>query len=113
MTRPFWHLKRGGETLAVLRPDGRALIPEVDGQFTIEAACELMPAFESVRHLFERELAILDEEGEAEQAEWSEIWEELMAPGLFVESPDGQERSKILWIHFSDGRAWWWPLSSP
>jgi hypothetical protein len=109
---PIWHLTRGGETLAVLRPDGRELVPELDGHFTIEAAYEPTPAFEQVRHLFEREIAIIDEEGEAEQAEWSAIWEELMAPGLFVESPDRQERWDILWIHFQDGRAWWWPLGS-
>lgn len=107
---PFWLLKRGGETLAVLRPDGRALVPDLDGQFTIEMACEPTPAFQSVRHLFEREMAILDDEGDAEQAEWAAIWEELTAPGLFVESSDVQERADILWIHFLDGRAWWWPL---
>lgn len=112
MARPIWHLTRGGETLVVLRPDGRSLVPELDGHFTVEAAYEPTSTFEAVRHLFEREIAIIDSEGEAEQAEWSAIWEELAAPGLFVESPDGQDRWDILWIHFQGGRAWWWPLGS-
>lgn len=112
MTRPLWYLKRGGETLAMLRPDGLEVVPDLDRQFTIEAAYELTPAFERVRHLFEREIALLDDEGEAEQAEWADIWDELMGPGLFVESADGKERRDILWIHFLDGRAWWWPLDS-
>lgn len=112
MAMPVWHLTRGGETLAILCPDGKGRVPELDGQFTIEAAYEPTPAFESVRHMFEREIAIINEEGEGEQAEWFAIWEALIAPGLFVESPDRQERWDILWIHFQDGRAWWWPLGN-
>jgi hypothetical protein len=112
MVRPIWHLTRGGETLAILRPDGRALVPELDGHFTVEAAYEPMPAFESVCHLFEREIAVIDKEGEADVTEWFAIWEELKGPGLFVESPDRRDRWDILWIHFQNGRAWWWPLGS-
>jgi len=59
-------LTRGGETLALLKFDGQCLVPELDGHFTVEAAFEPAPAFESVRHLFEREIAIIDDEGEAE-----------------------------------------------
>jgi hypothetical protein len=106
----FWKLTRGGEVLAVLRPDGRALVPELDGQFTIEAAYEPTPAFERLRHLFEREVELLEVDEDAENEEWLAIWEELAAPGLFVESADGLDRFDILWIHFKEGRAWWWPL---
>jgi hypothetical protein len=112
VARPFWRLTRGGETLAYLRPDGKLRFPDLDGHFTSEAAFEPTPAYEPVRHLFEREVEIAGEEGEAEQAEWSAIWEELVAPGLFVESPDGEDRWDILWIHIRDGGAWWWPLGS-
>ena len=109
---PYWRLTRGGETLAYLRCDGKALVPELDGHFTSEAAFDPTPAFEPVRHLFEREIAIIDDEGEAEQTEWAAIWEELAAPGLFVVSSDGRDRWDILWIHIQNGRAWWWPLGS-
>jgi hypothetical protein len=103
-------LTRGGETLAYLRCDGKAQVPELDGHLTIEADFEPTPAFEPLRHLFEREIAIVESEGEADQAEWSAIWDELVAPGLFVESADGRDRWDILWIHIQNGRAWWWPL---
>jgi hypothetical protein len=112
MTKRFWHLTRGGETIAILRPDGKSLVPELDGYFTSEAAYEPTPAFESVRHLFDREIAIVISEDEAEGAEWAAIWGELKAPGLFGEAPDGRERWDILWIHFENGRAWWWPLGN-
>jgi hypothetical protein len=105
-------LTRGGETLALLRFDGQWLVPELDGHFTSEAAFEPMPAFEPVRQLFEREIAIIDDESETAQAEWAEIWETLKAPGLFVESPDGRDRWDVLWVHIQNGRAWWWPLGS-
>lgn len=112
MGNSLWRLIRGGEVLAFLHCDGQALVPELDGHFTVEAAFEPVPALEPVRYLFEREVAILDDEGEAEQAEWSAIWDELTAPGLFIESLDGRERWDILWIHVQNGRAWWWPLGS-
>ena len=114
MTEQFWRLTRSGEVLAVLRPDGRSLVPGLDGQFTIETAYEPTPALEPLRHLFEREVGLLEVDSEAENREWSDIWEELLAPGMFVESADGLDRFDILWIHFQGGRAWWWPLySSP
>ena len=68
------------------------------------------PAFEELRPLFEREAELLEIDREPENTEWAEIWEELKAPGLFVESADGRQRFDILWIHFRNGRAWWWPL---
>ena len=102
-----WRLTRGGELLAILRPDGRTLITD---QQAVEGRYETAPAFESVRKLFEREAALLDVDGEKENDEWAEIWEELSAPGLFVESPDGRKRIDILWIHFKNDRAWWSPL---
>lgn len=110
MARGEMRLTRGGEVLAVLRPDGRRLVPELDTHVTVEAAYTTTPAFEPVRHLFERELQILDVETEPESGEWLDIWEELKGPGLFVESDDGPARFDILWIHFDHGRAWWWPL---
>jgi hypothetical protein len=105
-----WRLTRGGEVLAVLCPAGRSLVPELDGQFILEAAYATTPAFEAVRHLFEREVQLLDVDSEPENNEWLDIWEKLKKPGMFVESADGLERFDILWVHFKNGRAWWWPL---
>jgi hypothetical protein len=110
MARDKYLLTRGGEILAHLDPDRRSLVPELDGHFTIEAAYTTTPAFEPLRHLFERDAQLLDVDSEAENNEWADIWDELKAPGLFVESADGRERFDILWIHFKHGRAWWWPL---
>ncbi len=101
---------RGGETLAHLTPDGLFLVPEIDGHFTLEAACTTTAAFEPLRSLFEREVQLLDADSDQENSEWDAIWEELQEPGLWVESVDGMERYAILWIHFREGRAWWWPL---
>jgi hypothetical protein len=106
----LWRLTRGGEVLAVLRPDGRSLVPELDSYFAVESAYEPTPAFAPLRRLFEREVELLEVDSEAENQEWSKIWEELLAPGMYVESADGQDRFNILWIHFKDGRAWWRPL---
>lgn len=105
--RKEWRLTRGGELLAVLRQDGRRRIPEHECP---EAAAETMPAFEPLRPRFEREAELLDVDREPENSEWVDIWEALKAPGLFVESPDGRDRIDVLWIHFRDGRAWWYPL---
>jgi hypothetical protein len=69
-----------------------------------------MPAFEPLRPLFEREAELLEVDSEPENSEWANIWERLLAPGMFVVAPDGRERIEILWIHFKDGRAWWFPL---
>ncbi|MDO9018623.1 MAG: hypothetical protein Q8S73_37790 [Deltaproteobacteria bacterium] len=102
-----WRLTRGGELLAILRPDGQQLMTD---QQAVEGRYETTAAFEPVRHLFERETALLDVDSEQENAEWADIWEELSAPGLFVESPDGRKRIDILWIHFKNNRAWWFPL---
>jgi hypothetical protein len=96
--------------LADLKPDGRSLVPELDGHLTVEAAYTTTPAFEPVRHLFEREAQLLDADSEPENTEWVDIWDELKAPSMFVESADGRERFDILWIHFEYGRAWWLPL---
>jgi hypothetical protein len=107
-----WRLTRGGEVLALLHPDGQWLVPELDGHFTIEAAYTTTMAFESVRHLFDREAQLLDVDSEHENHEWIDIWEELKRPGLFVELDDGLEKFDILWIHFKYGRVWWFPLCS-
>ncbi len=110
MGRRLWRLTRGGVLLAFLRPDGRRLVPELDGHATVEAAYETTEAFETVRALFEREVELLDTNADEENAEWLAIWEQLQGPGLFVESADGRLRFDILWIHFQNNRAWWWPL---
>ena len=81
-----WRLTRGGEVLADSRPDGRSLVPELDGHLAIEAAYATTPAFEAVRHLFEREVQLLDVDSEPENNEWADIWEELKEPGMLVES---------------------------
>ncbi len=102
-----WRLVRGGELLAILRPDGRQLHTD---QQAVEGTYESAPAFELLRHLFEREVELLDTDRDAENAEWADIWKELCKPGLFVESANGRTRIEILWVHFKDGRAWWYPL---
>ena len=102
-----WHLTRGGELLAVLKPVGGWKFADYP---CIESTYEVTPAFEVVRALLEREVELLDVDREPENTEWAEIWEQLKEPGMFVESPDGRERLDILWIHFKDDRAWWWPL---
>ena len=108
-TRNNWvyHLTRGGELLAELTPVDEwrfAEFPCVEAQYTTT------DAFTAVKPLFDREAMLLDTDDEAENNEWADIWDELKSVGLFVESPDGSERFDILWIHFKDGRAWWWPL---
>ncbi len=100
-------LMRGGERLAILRPDGRQFFTNSQA---VEAESETAPAFEPLRHLFEREAELLDVDREPENNEWADIWDRLRAPGLFVETPDGRERIDILWVHFKNGRAWWFPL---
>jgi hypothetical protein len=102
-----WHLTRGGELLAVLRPVGNWRHADYP---CVEAVHETTPAFEPLRPLLERELELLEIDDEPENSEWAEIWETLKAPGMFVETPGGREHVDILWIHFQDDRAWWWPL---
>lgn len=106
-TKRKWHLTRGGVTLAVLEPDGRQLVADYPCE---ESGYTLLPAFEEFRPLFEREVELLETDAEAENDEWLDIWERLKERGLFVESLDGRMRFDILWVHFRDGRAWWWPL---
>ena len=76
----------------------------------VEARYTTTDAFSAVKQLFDREADLLDTDDETENNEWADIWDELKSVGLFVESPDGSERFDILWIHFKDARAWWWPL---
>lgn len=108
MSNERFHLTRGGEILAILHVDGRSLVPERDEYMTEEASYETTVAFETVRHLFEREIEIIQDEEHDE--EWCDIWEELKSPGLYVESPDGLDRWDIMGIHFQNERAWWWRL---
>jgi hypothetical protein len=107
MRQNEFRLTRGGELLAILRPDGQQLFTDYQA---VEGAYETLPAFESLRPQFEREAELLDVDSEPENSEWLLIWERLLAPGMFVETPDGSERIEILWVHFKDGRAWWFPL---
>ena len=93
--------------LAWLHVDGQRKFAEHP---CVEAECRTSPEFESVRHLFARELELLEIDAEPENAEWADIWNELSAPGIFVESMDGRKRINVLWVHVQDGRAWWWPL---
>ena len=102
-----WRLVRGGVHLATIRSDGQQLYGESPCG---EGVSETTPAYEPLRQQFEREVELLDFDGEAENTEWADIWDELQAPGLFVESADGKDRFEVLWIHFRNGRAWWWPL---
>jgi hypothetical protein len=100
-------LTRGGEVLAVFRPVGRWRFADYP---CIETTYETTPAYEELRPLFQRELELMEVDSEPENSEWLEIWEQLKAPGLFVEARDGRERLDILWIHFREDRAWYWPL---
>ena len=85
-------LSRGGELLAILRPDGRRLVTDHQA---VEGEYETTAAFERVRPLFEREAELLDVDTELENEEWPGIREELLAPGLFVETPDGRKRVEV------------------
>ena len=105
MPRREFRLVRGGLVLAILRPDGRQLLTDYQA---VEGTFETTAAFEPIRTLFEREVELLDVDSNAENNEWLDIWEQLREPGLFVESMS--ERVEILWIHFQNGRAWWFPL---
>ena len=107
MERGDLRLTRGGEVLAVLRPDGQQLFTDHQA---VEAEYETMPAIEPLRHLFEREADLLDVDSKPENDEWADIWDHLLAPGMFVETTDGRERIDIQWVHFKGGRAWWFPL---
>src|SRR5690242_17886905 len=107
MQRRELRLTRGGELLAILRPDGLQFYADYP---SVEGACETTPAFETLRPLFEREAELLEFDSEPENTEWAKIWERLLAPGMFVETPDERDRIDILWVHFRDERAWWLPL---
>ena len=107
MNNVEWRLTRGNELLATLRPDGKRLVTDCQA---VEGTYETTPAFENWRHLFEREAYLLDFDGESENNEWMDIWENLNAPGMFVETADGRSRIEILWVHFKNSRAWWFPL---
>ena len=102
-----YRLTRGGVVLAILRPGGHPRFSEYP---CIEGDYETTPAFEEVRPLFEREAALLDVDQEPENTEWLEIWEELKAPGLFIQPMRGEARLDILWIHIVEDRCWWMPL---
>ncbi|TWU50739.1 hypothetical protein Poly51_40320 [Rubripirellula tenax] len=104
-----WHyqLTRGGVVLADLRPVDNwqhADYPCIEGTFTPT------PAFDDVRSLFDRELALLESEDDDHIDEWGDIWDDLKSKPLFVQTPDEAERFDILWIHVAEDRAWWWPL---
>lgn len=103
------YLVRGGEVLAHLYPGGRQLFADYPA---VEASYQTTDAFQTVRHLFEREAALLEVDSELENSEWLDIWEELKVPGLFVESVNGRESHSIQWIHFRDDRAWWFPFTN-
>ncbi len=100
-------LIHGEELLAWLHPDGRQFLTDYQA---VGGACETTAAFKPLRSLFEHEAELLNMDSEPENDEWASIWEALLSPGMFVETPDGSERIEILWIHFKDGRAWWFPL---
>jgi hypothetical protein len=102
-----FRLIRGGEVLALLEVDGRQ---EYACYPCLEGACTVTPAFAAVKPLFEREMELLELHPEDDAPEWVGVWEELQAPGLFVEAEDGSCCLEILWIHFKGDRAWWWPL---
>ncbi|MFN7971779.1 MAG: hypothetical protein U0166_05450 [Acidobacteriota bacterium] len=65
---------------------------------------ETTPAFEEVRALFERELALMEAD---DWGAWDEVWAQIEAPGLVLRYADGRPDALGLVIHFDGSEAWW------
>ena len=112
MSTKVWRLLHGNELLAILTEDGNSLVEGLDPNLCEEGSFILEDAMKELWPLFQRELELIESDSESE--EWIDIWDQLRAPGLFIESESGDKRIEILTIHFKQSRAWWMPLySSP
>jgi hypothetical protein len=68
------------------------------------------PEYEEVRHLFERELALLRANSSNDSEKWDD-WEavhaELHDPGVRLCAPDSSFTVEEILIHISGTEAWW------
>jgi riboflavin kinase/FMN adenylyltransferase len=97
----IWRLRRGDDILGELVEDG-VDFPWREARFTPT------DSFESVRELFERERAELEEAIERRTDEWDtqeELYGEIRR-GLQLEAPDGHLVPEFL-LHIDGDRAWW------
>jgi hypothetical protein len=93
----IYRLTRGGELLGEVTPTHNDMFLEF-GRFVPT------PAFEQVRPLFERELALLDAD---RMDEWMVAWEEISAPGVRLEAVGNGPSYSDFAIHVSGDQAWW------
>ena len=99
-----YRLMRGDDLLGLVGVDGyrfHAVPAEGEGAFTP------MPAFVSVQPLLERLLELWPEAADEYMPEWWALVDELIQPGLYLESKDGERRVDIMWMFVKDERAWW------
>jgi hypothetical protein len=102
------------KTLSLIRGDtilgtvdvnaGNADFPWFSGTF------HAAPEFESVRHLFERELQVLRANSTNDPAiwdHWEAIHAELHDPGLRLSAPDSSYTAEEILIHINGAEAWW------
>lgn len=98
-------LIRGDTILGTIEVNpGNADFPWFSGTF------RAAPEFESVRHLFERELQLLRENSTDDSAtwdDWEEIHAELHDPGLRLSAPDSSYVADEILIHINGAEAWW------
>jgi hypothetical protein len=92
-----YRVYRGDELLGTLtRTDGD--MPWHEGTFHPTAA------FAGVAALFDRERELLDADC---IDECNAIWEEIVAPGIWLEPLDGREMITECLLHIEGRRAWW------
>jgi hypothetical protein len=96
-TSADYELYRGGERLAVLTRSG-VEFPWYEGGY------EPTASFLTVRHLFDRELALLNDD---QMDEWELAWEEIRLPGLLLHPRDGRPDITEFVIHFDEEGARW------
>ena len=90
-------LYRGGVPL------GRLTVTDFDQPWYI-GRFDPTPAFDAVRHLFEEENRLLQEDGADDR--WEAVWEAIAAPGLRLVWEDGRNDDEVL-IHIDGPRADW------
>ncbi|MEU0409516.1 hypothetical protein ABZ307_17095 [Streptomyces griseorubiginosus] len=91
-----WRVRSGADAV------GEILIDDIDfpwlsGRFTAG------PAFETVRELFARELALMDLDDEERWEEWEQIYDEITRRVSLL-APDGPVPEYLL--HIEGDRAW-------
>ncbi|MFI7404226.1 hypothetical protein ACIBW9_27725 [Streptomyces sp. NPDC049541] len=91
-----WRVRSGAEPVGEILIDD-ADFPWLSGRFTAG------PAFESVRDLFARELALMDQDHEEHWQEWETTYDEITRR-VSLSSPDGPVAEFLL--HIEGDRAW-------